>query len=160
MECSICLSPDCTGLIKINCGHSFHADCLKEWIRHQHPQASYLRKVSGTCPLCRQRTHELELESVAKRTRHQCLRHGHEGNVVLALLALRQHVECSEDESLYHENQSNYFRLMYRHRYLLRYPIIRQRTYHYLIMARQGDWIPANEWLFKLFGSTCLDQPT
>jgi len=42
-DCSICLkSMYCNDLVKTECGHLFHKDCLKIWLDKK-----------DTCPLCR-----------------------------------------------------------------------------------------------------------
>ena len=40
-ECAICMQPGTEGL-KMTCGHGFHTECLKGWLKHK-----------DVCPLCR-----------------------------------------------------------------------------------------------------------
>lgn len=52
-ECSICLREDLCLLSEwrvLLCGHRFHKDCLREWLRHKR-----------RCPLCRQDLHAVYL---------------------------------------------------------------------------------------------------
>ena len=52
--CSICMDvideKDLTNIIKINCGHVFHDQCLQDWI--DRGENEYHSGVA-TCPLCR-----------------------------------------------------------------------------------------------------------
>ncbi|KAJ6908058.1 E3 ubiquitin-protein ligase RHA2B [Populus alba x Populus x berolinensis] len=61
MECAVCLSQFSEGesVRKLNCKHTFHKDCLDEW----------LRQCLATCPLCRAKV--LPDEIVAKYDRMQ-----------------------------------------------------------------------------------------
>jgi len=60
-ECLVCLAPYCKGdtVISLSCGHSYHSQCLQEWLERQ-----------CHCPYCR-----LDLEK-EYRERDQCRRKG------------------------------------------------------------------------------------
>lgn len=64
-DCAVCLSDfeDGEMVRKLNCKHTFHRDCLDEW----------LQKYLATCPLCR--TKVLPDEIVAKYQQQQNLQH-------------------------------------------------------------------------------------
>jgi hypothetical protein len=42
MECCICMDKNINNWIKIPCGHAFHHECIRHWLR-----------TSNTCPVCR-----------------------------------------------------------------------------------------------------------
>jgi hypothetical protein len=44
MDCSICCDPLKESIKVLRCSHSFHSDCIMDWIKDFH----------WTCPLCRQ----------------------------------------------------------------------------------------------------------
>jgi len=51
-ECTICLEDklDCTACKKrLSCGHEFHLDCIKDWI-----------KINKSCPNCRKKINSLD----------------------------------------------------------------------------------------------------
>ena len=45
MTCTICQEDICSSVVTLSCGHSFHPDCIVEWLRKPHSMAS--------CPNCR-----------------------------------------------------------------------------------------------------------
>lgn len=47
MECSICLDPLQAHVVKLECSHEFHQECILEYIK--------TKKTDVECPLCRQR---------------------------------------------------------------------------------------------------------
>merc|ERR1712224_409241 len=54
IDCVICLDldQDVSELVKLECGHEFHAQCLADWTRR-----------SKTCPMCRKPAHyKIEVE--------------------------------------------------------------------------------------------------
>ena len=55
MECSICLGDTVSDSVTTVCRHTFHASCLKQWLR-------------GTCPNCR---HPLLTEEEARRQTYE-----------------------------------------------------------------------------------------
>ncbi|GFQ95392.1 hypothetical protein TNCT_17501 [Trichonephila clavata] len=50
--CSICLE-DTTIVLKLNCGHSFHVNCIKQWAA-----------LKGQCPYCRKTICENDLQNL------------------------------------------------------------------------------------------------
>ncbi len=49
-ECSICMTDDQTSnMIKTNCNHSFHYNCIVNWIG-----VSLINNGNASCPYCRQ----------------------------------------------------------------------------------------------------------
>jgi hypothetical protein len=48
-HCSICLEDLKSKKVILNCGHSYHIDCINTWI-----QSQYNKDIVSKCPLCRQ----------------------------------------------------------------------------------------------------------
>ena len=55
-NCTICLEKLKSKMVILNCGHSFHVECINTWIKSQYNKG----KVS-MCPLCRQTIIEMPL---------------------------------------------------------------------------------------------------
>lgn len=55
-NCTICLEKLKSKMVILNCGHSFHVECINTWIKSQ-----YNKGIVSICPLCRQTIIEMPL---------------------------------------------------------------------------------------------------
>ena len=58
-ECSICIQKDETKAVKLECGHSFHKECLDKWVK----ECIFNIDGSPRCPLCNEKI-KLNINSI------------------------------------------------------------------------------------------------